>query len=203
MDFARRIALTAAAFSVLVFTGCQVSTNNKNGHGDNVQMSTPFGNMHIKTNQDANVAGIGLTTYPGSVPVKDDNDKDNDAADINLNFGDFHLGVKAASFHTNDSPDKVEAFYRKDMAHYGAVLKCKGSETIGQPTRTGEGLTCSENDKHGVHGVHVNTDSDHVELRAGSSQHEHIVGIEPKDGGTKIGLVELDLPGHHDSSDSE
>jgi hypothetical protein len=31
----------------------------------------------------------------------------------------------------------------------------------------------------------------------------HIVGIEPKDGGTKIGLVALDLPGHHDSGDSE
>jgi hypothetical protein len=31
----------------------------------------------------------------------------------------------------------------------------------------------------------------------------HIVGIRSNDGGTKIGLIVLDLPSHHDSSDSE
>jgi hypothetical protein len=191
-----------AIATCLVLAGCNVS-HNRHGHGDNVQVRTPFGDMHIKTNQDANIGAIGLSLYPGSVPVKEHDNKDDDAADINLNFGDFHLGVKAASYQTTDSPDKVEAFYRKDMARYGVVLKCKGGDTIGQPGRTGEGLTCSENDRHGAHTVHVNSDSDHVELRAGSPQHEHIVGVEPNDGGTKIGLVALDLPGHHDSSDSE
>lgn len=194
-----RSSLSLLAAGILL-AGCNVS-HNSHGDGDNVQVRTPFGNMHIKTSADAAVAGIGLSTYPGSVPVKDD--KDDDAADINLNFGDFHLGVKAASYQTADSPDKVEAFYRKDMARYGDVLKCRGDNTIGQPARTAEGLACSDNDSHGIHSVHVDDDSDHVELRAGSPQHEHIVGIEPKDGGTKIGLVALDLPSHHDASDSE
>lgn len=190
--------LLAAA---VLFTACDVS-HKKNGNGDNVQLRTPFGSMHIKTNDDANVAGIGLATYPGAVPVKDHDDHDGDAADINLNFGDFHLGVKAASYQTSDSPDKVEAFYRKDMARYGDVIECRGGQTIGQPARTAQGLTCSENADHHVHTIHVETDR-HPELRAGSPEHEHIVGIEPRDGGTKIGLVALDLPGHHDSSDSE
>lgn len=196
---------TLGSFSLLVaallFTGCNVS-HAKNGNGDNVQVRTPFGDMHIKTNNDANVAGIGLTTYPGAVPLKEHNDKDNDAADINLNFGDFHLGVKAATYQTTDAPDKVEAFYRKDMARYGDVIKCRGSETLGQPAHTSQGLTCSENEDRHVHTIHVDSDS-HPELRAGSPEHEHIVGIEPRDGGTKIGLVALDLPNHHDSSDSE
>src|ERR1700744_869224 len=135
-----RFCLVAIA-ACLLLNGCRISSG-KHSNGDNVQVNTPFGDMHIKTNDDAKVAGIGLATYPGAVPVKEDNDKDNDAADINLNFGDFHLGVKAASFQTGDAPSKVEAFYRKDLARYGDVLKCEGDQTIGQPAHTAQGLTC-------------------------------------------------------------
>jgi hypothetical protein len=195
-----RPSLIAIAAAGLLLAGCNVSSN-KNGHGDNVQMRTPFGDMHIKTSDDANLAGIGLTPYPGATPVKDDDGKDKNAADINLNFGDFHLGVKAASFQTPDSPDRVEAFYRKDMARYGDVVKCKDDAPIGQPTRTAEGLTC--NDDHNRHEIHVSDDRNEIELRAGSPGHFHLVGIKTKSGGTKIGLVALDLPVHHDSSDSE
>ena len=195
-----RLSILAAA--CLLLAGCQVS-HSKHGDGDNVRIGTPFGSMHVRTDKDANLAGIGLATYPGAVPVKDNNGKDNDAADVNLNFGDFHLGVKAASFQTPDAPSRVEAFYRQDMARYGQVLKCRGDRPVGEPTRTAQGLTCS--DKEGKHEFHVDAEdgSGHVELRAGSPDHMHIVGIEPKDGGTKIGLVALDLPSHHDQSDSE
>ncbi len=186
------LLLTAAC---VLLAGCNVS-HQKNGNSDNVQVHVPFGDVHIKTNDDANVAGIGITSYPGAVPVKEHNDKDNDAADINLSFGDFHLGIKAASYQTTDSPDKVESFYRKDLARYGEVIKCRGSETIGQPTRTGQGLTCDSDRGH-------HDGSGHPELRAGSPGHLHIVSMEPEDGGTKFGLVALDLPNHHDSADSE
>jgi hypothetical protein len=195
-----RPSLIASAAACLLLAGCNVSTN-KNSHGDNVQMRTPFGDMHIKTSDDANLAGIGLTPYPGAVPLKEHDGKDKDAADINLNFGDFHLGVKAASFQSSDSADKVEAFYRKDMARYGDVLKCENDQAIGQPTRTAEGLTC--NDDHHRHEVHIGDEHNEVELRAGSPGHLHIAGIKSNHGGTKIGLVALDLPSHHDSSDSE
>ena len=185
----------------VLLAGCNIS-HSKNGDGDNVQIRTPFGSMHIKTDKDANVAGIGLATYPGARPVKEHDGQKNDAADINLNFGDFHLGVKAASFQTSDSPDKVEAFYFKDLTRYGQILKCKGDHAVGQPTRTSDGLTCDENHKREIH---ISSDNDHnqLELRVGSPDHMHIVGIEPKDGGTTIGLVALDLPSHHDQSDSE
>lgn len=197
---ALRVSVFATAACMLL-AGCNIS-HRKDGNGDNVRMTTPFGSMHIKTDKDANIAGIGLTTYPGAVPVKEHNGKDHDAADINLNFGDFHLGVKAASFQTSDSPDKVETFYRKDMSRYGDVLECRGGKTIGEPTRTSQGLTCSDNQR-GHHEVRFSDGHDHPQLLAGSPEHEHIVGIEPKDGGTKIGLVALDLPGHHNDSDSE
>ena len=197
---ALRLSLLAAA--CLLLAGCQVS-HSRHGDGDNVQIGTPFSSMHVRTDKDANLAGIGLSTYPGAVPVKDNNGKDNDAADVNLNFGDFHLGVKAASFQTPDAPSKVETFYRQDMARYGQVLECRGNHAVGEPTHTAQGLTCT--DKEGKREFHVDAEdgSGHAELRAGSPDHMHIVGIEPKDGGTRIGLVALDLPSHHDQSDSE
>lgn len=198
---ALRLCLLSAA-ACLLLAGCRVSTHH-HGNGDNVDVGTPFGSVHVKTDNDANVAGIGLTTYPGAIPVKEHNGEDNDAADINLSFGDFHLGVKAASLESSDSPDKVEGFYRKDLARYGDIIKCRGNQTIGQPTRTSQGLTCSENNNQHVHAIHVDAGVYKFELRAGSSEHEHIVGIEPRDGGTRIGLVALDLPVHHDQSDSE
>ena len=65
---------------------------------------------------------------------------------------------------------------------------------MGALTHTTEGLTC-DNDKENH--ITVNEDvSSKRELKAGSKQHQHIVAIEPEGGGTKFGLVALDLPGH-------
>ncbi len=204
MNALRLSVLAATACTVLA--GCSVS-HSKHGNGDNVQMSTPFGSMHVKTDNAANVAGIGLATYPGAVPVKEHDGKKNDAADINLNFGDFHIGVKAATFQSADSPDKVEAFYRKDMAHYGDVLECRGV-TRRRPanSRTAAGLTCDD-DHRRQRGSTLDSDDDENEVEFCASSlagcHMHIAGIQAKDGGTRIGLVTLDLPSHHDQSDSE
>ena len=187
----------AAVASLLVLgslAGCHVSSH-KNGGNDNVDIGTPFGSMQVKTNDNVNGAALGITQYPGSVAVKKDKDGGDDgAADVNMNFGGFHLGVKAVSFTTPDDPAKVLAFYKKDLAKYGAVITCEGKRTVGEPTRTAEGLTCDyEHDKHG----HIQWDTDsakNTELRTGSKQHQHVVAVERKDGATKIGLIALDLP---------
>ncbi|MFC6646236.1 hypothetical protein ACFQBQ_11705 [Granulicella cerasi] len=181
-------------------TGCRI-TKTGSGNKENVDVATPFGSVNVKTD-DARVAGnLGLALYPGAVPVKDKNDKDNDQADVNLNFGGFHLGVTAASYQTHDQPSQVEAFYRKDLAKYGSVLKCVDKAPVGEPTRTEQGLTCNDgkNDTVRVRGGAAPS----FELRTGSPKHQRIVGIETKDGATKIGLVKLDLPGSvtFDSSD--
>jgi len=182
-------ALLALALPLALLGGCHVS-EHKNGNNKDVDIQTPFGSTSIKTNDSADVSAIGVSPYPGAVPVKD-SDNDSSNADVNLSFGNFHLGVKAASFQTPDDTDKVLAFYRHDLAKYGDVIECRGHSPVGSPTRTGQGLTCDEDGKH----KKVST-SDDLELRAGSQQHQHIVGVESKNGGTKIGLVLLDLPSH-------
>jgi hypothetical protein len=152
--------------------------------------------MSVKTNDAVVEGGTGLTPYPGSVVLK--KDKDNGAADVNMSFGSFHLGVKAISYTTPDAPDKVIAFYRKDMAHFGAVILCRNEQAVGSPDHTQDGLSCDK-DKGGK--INVDDDSAQTELKAGSQQHQHIVAIDPHGSGTKIGLIALDLPSHLGNND--
>ena len=178
-----------------MLTGCRIDTH-KNGADKDVSIGTPFGSMHVKTDEPAVAARIGLTPYPGATVVRKNNDSG--VADVNLSFGSFKLGVLAMDLQSNDPEDKVLAFYRKDMARYGAVLSCRGKQAVGEPTRTADGLTCGT-DEH-------DAGSGEMQLRSGSELHQHIVGVRSRDGGTRIGLVALDLPAgmnHHGNNDRE
>lgn len=177
------LAFPGSLLLSLCLAGCRIDTH-KNGKSDDVGIGTPFGSMHVRTNDTSIVAGLGLTPYPGAEAV---HKKDDDGAvDVNLGFGDFKLGVRALELQTGDAQGKVLAFYRKDMSRYGVVITCQGAKTIGEPARTAEGLDCDA-DNHG------NGDEE-PQLRAGSPQHQHIVSVKNEDGGTRIGLVALDLP---------
>jgi len=195
--------LALAPLACLLLSGCRIVTH-KNGDKENVDIGTPFGSMHVNTNSPMDTAAIGIKVYPGAVPLKhDDKDSDTNSADVDMSFGGFHLGVKAASFQSSDQPDKVLAFYRKDLSQYGDVIECRGNTVVGSPTRTSQGLGCDDHNNHSQINI---SNHDDVELRTGSQLHQHIVGLESRDGGTKIGLVALDLPSHlsnHDSKDSE
>ncbi len=191
------LPVAAIVVAVALMSGCRVESN-KHGNGDDVKIATPFGGMSVKTD-DANVAqSIGLPLYPGAVQVqkKDKDDHNDGSADINMSFGSFQLRVKAVSFTTSDSPDKVMAFYKSGLARFGTVIQCKDHRPIGTPTQTADGLDCSDDNRHNNQ-VHVDDDmSGKSELKAGSKQHQHIVAIDPQGTGTKFGLVALDLPGH-------
>ncbi len=181
---------------LLALGGCHIETH-KNGKNDDVNIGMPFGSVHVKTDNAAALSGLGLAVYPGAATVHKKGDDDG-AADVNLSFGAFKLGVHALELQTGDSQARVLDFYRKDMARYGAVITCRGAETMGTPTRTGQGLDCRA-DNHG------NNDSD-LQLRAGSPQRQHVVGLRGENGGTRISLVALELPGgsgKHEPNDRE
>ncbi len=178
----------AVMMAVLSLSGCRVE-NDKHGDNDNVKIATPFGGMQVKTNDSAVVSGIALPVYPGATLAKDvkKNGKDSSgSADINMSFGSFQLKVKAASYRTPDSPESVTAFYRKALGRFGNVIQCNGKHPVGTPVRTAEGLTCDDSSDHDSGG--------NLQLKAGSKKHQHIVDIDSENGGTKFGLVSLDLP---------
>jgi hypothetical protein len=189
------LALTAG------MAGCRVHVDkDANGEEKNVQVDTPFGGVHVNTDQTT-ATDLGLPVYPGAVIVKDD-DK-HKSADVHLGFGEWELRVRAVSYETTDSPEKVTDFYKKALGRYGDMITCQGNIPVGKPVATSEGLTCADdkNTKVQIDRGDYGTGKDSLELKAGSNRHQHIVGFEePKNSKTRFALVALDLPASSDSS---
>jgi hypothetical protein len=181
--------------------GCRIHVDkDANGEDKNVQVDTPFGGIHVNTDQTT-AADLGLPAYPGAQIIADkDDDK---SADIHMGFGEWEMRVMVVNYSSPDSQDKVEAFYKKALGRFGDVLTCQDNAPVGTPATTSEGLTCKE-DKHAT--VQVNdtgqnfgyhSDKNGIELKAGSQRHQHIVGFESAGaaaGQTRFALVAVDLP---------
>jgi len=178
-----------------MLAGCRVQVDKgANGEDKNVQVDTPFGGVHVNTNQTT-AADLGLPVYPGSQTVSDD-DK-HKSADVHLGFGEWELRVRAVSYSTSDKQDQVLAFYKKALTRYGDVITCQGNTPVGNPVTTSEGLSCADDKGNNVQidrGDYGSTKNG-LELKAGSKRHQHIVAFEnPKDGEVRFALVALDLP---------
>jgi hypothetical protein len=185
--------------------GCRVNVQKgPNGEDKNVQVDTPFGGVHVNTDQTT-AADLGLPVYPGAEQVT--NDDNHKSADVHLGFGEWELRVRAVSYSSRDSEEQITAFYKKALGRYGDVITCRNNAPIGAPAATSEGLTCSDDNKNakvkidnGDYGV----GKENLQLKAGSKRHQHIVGFEnPKDGKTRFALVVLDLPAIATGSSSD
>jgi len=193
--------LLAGLALVAGLAGCRVHVEkNASGEDKNVQVDTPFGGVHVNTDQTT-AADLGLPVYPGAEAITGD-DK-HKSADVHLGFGEWQLRVRAVSYSSADPEDKVTAFYKKALGRYGDVITCQGNTPVGTPTSTAEGLTCADdkNPKVQIDRGDYGTNKHSLELKAGSKRHQHIVGFEePKDGKTRFALVALDLPAGVDNS---
>jgi hypothetical protein len=99
----------------------------------------------------------------------------------------FGLKVVAVEFLSNDSPDKVMAFYKDKLAKYGAVLECHKHKGGGSVTMNGS------DDERDSKSRQLKCEGDNsgnvIELKVGTQEKQHIVSIEPKDNGTDFALV--------------
>ena len=200
-SFIRTAVLMAGLGASFGLAGCRVHVDkDASGKEKKVQVDTPFGGVHVNTDQTS-ASDLGLPVYPGADQIKDDDS--HKSADVHLGFGEWQLRVKAVSYGSRDSQDKVEAFYKKALARFGDVITCEGNTPVGTPVATREGLTCAENDKNDKVKF-GDKDFRHRQLKAGSKRHQHIVGFdEPKDGSTRFVLVALDLPANMGSDDDK
>jgi len=196
-------ALGIGLAAALGLSGCRVHVDkDANGKEKNVQVDTPFGGVHVNTDQTS-ATDLGLPVYPGAQPVTGDDE--HKSADVHLGFGEWQMRVRAVSYATPDSRDKVTTFYKKALSRFGDVITCQGNSPVGTPTVTREGLNCEED--HGKHGTVKLNNGDfdqNFQLRAGSKRHQHIVGFEDaKDDKTRFALVALDLPAGMDNDDDK
>lgn len=190
-----KIAVGLAGAAVLMWTtGCRVNVQkDSNGQEKKVQVETPFGGVHVDTDQTT-ASDLGLTVYPGAKLWQGDDE--HKSADIDMGFGELRLRVKAVSYSSPDAQDKVVTYYKQALGRFGPVLTCKNNNPVGTPIATPQGLTCADDHKH------TNVDvGGGVQLKAGSTRHQHIVGFEtPVNGQTRFTLISIDLPTGAESS---
>jgi hypothetical protein len=196
--FVQRSSIALAAGLLLAATACSIQVDpSKDGKDKSVKIQTPLGGIHVNTNEMV-AADIGLPAYPGATVTgrkeKNDRGKHDGNADVDIHFGDWQLRVKVLKFHSEDSQDKVVAFYRKALSRYGDVIECKDEQAVGTPIVTRQGLGCKDDSSRPHGGANINLESSST-LKAGSKRHQHIVGIENTSGdGTDFSLIALDLP---------
>lgn len=197
----RMLRLAVVLAAVAMINAC-VKVDHSN-NGDNVDVKTPFGSVNVRTT-DVKPEDTGLHVYPGShlVPKHGDND---DQANVNISSPWGQLKVVALNYHTDDTPEKVLAWYRTDVQHqYGKLLECKGGISVsfkGDDNSQDHELSCDDAHKSGPHGNwdHYSEGKDTVELKAGDEDKQHIVAVKPEDGGTNIALVFVQKHGERNS----
>jgi hypothetical protein len=177
----RKFSWVAAAAMLTMLAACSMKVDEK-GENKNVDIRTPLGALQVRTNPTP--AQVGLSVYPGAKPKIEGDD--HNAANVNISSSMFGVKVLVIGYHTDDPPDKVIAYYKKDLRKYGNVLECKGHNhenadlTLGHhENEKPKPLTC-DNDKSGGPGV---------ELKAGMSDNFHLVAVDPKDNGSDFAIV--------------
>jgi hypothetical protein len=176
------IAISVAAFGLLLLGGCSVNVDDKDKKNEKVDIQTPFANLKVDSSEKS--ADNGIPVYPGAHLRPADKDGDNHAANINIGAMGFGLKVIAAEYETNDSPEKVKAFYEDKMKAYGTMLVCKGHSSGNSDVKINthkngddKKLSCDD------------TSGDGWEIKTGTGDNEHLVSIEPNGSGTRFGTV--------------
>jgi len=188
------IVAVLAVASVLLLAACSVNVKDSDREkGEkNVDIRTPVGNIHVRN--EAEVADTGLSVYPGAhrKEKSSSSDSENHAANVSISSSMFGVKVVAIEYETDDAPDKVMGYYRKELGKWGKVLECPGGAIDGvtihgdDEDSGSKELTCGK----GGHG-----DGKTVELKAGTKDRQHIVEVKPSGKGTDFGLVYVQTRG--------
>ncbi len=172
--------LALALALILVATGCGLRVEEKTeGKDKRVDITTPVGELKVRSNEDVAVKDIGLPEYPGA---RRSQDKDKVGAHISIGTALFGIKMVAAEFESDDAPAKVLDFYRPHLAKYGKVTECHGNVDFQEKNGVKE-IQCKQGEDH----------SDHTELVVGTEERFRVVGVEPRGKGSKIGMAFITL----------
>ena len=168
--------------ALAVLAGCSISTRKDSATGKekDVDIRTPLGSVSVhKDSSDAKETGLSL--YPGAQLKKDPDDHEG-SANVNISSPLFGIKVVAVKYQSDDSPEKVLAFYKKDMARYGNVVTCTG----------GFDMSFHHHDRDMEVTCDSRGDSDHryqEELKVGTEKNQRVVAIKPNGNGSEFALV--------------
>jgi hypothetical protein len=178
-----RLFPVIASLSALVFLialgGCTVSTSHHgNGTNENVDIKTPLGSISVHTDE-SDPKATGLALYPGAQLRKD---RDGEGgANVNVSSSLFGVKVVAQKYRSDDPPDKVLSFYRKEMSKYGKVVDCTGGSSMGYHHRDKDAPVSCDNAQSGHEYKEV--------LRVGTENDQRDVAVRPSGNGSEFALI--------------
>ena len=181
-NFSARLCLGALIAALCLLPACSITANDKSADGEkHVDIKSPVGDLHVS--EEADIRDAGLTLYPGAKPAPKDNGDDKKSANVNLKMPGFSLKVVAAEFISDDAPDKITAYYDKELQKYGKPIQCHGAWNGGHKDYDGKDdlskpVSCGSNGS-----------GDSVELKVGTEGNQHIVSVKPNSQGSRFALV--------------
>src|SRR5437667_2171781 len=183
-------ALIVIALALLPACSINVKKNYE-AEDKKVDIETPVGWIHVS--KDADVRDVGLAVYPGARKKQKDSSGDEKSANVNISGPGFGVKVVAVEYLSDDSPDKLIAYYRDQLKEYGSVLECHTSKhgsdvevnKMSHPDRKeSKKLTCDNDDSGKT-----------VKLKVGTEDNQHIVAVEPQGKGSSFALVYVQTHG--------
>ncbi len=184
MSQGNKINVTLLAFLLLVLLGaCSIHTEKEsNGQDKKVDIKTPFAEIHVGSDTGAQDAGI--TLYPGARPKQEANDKHR--ANVQIGGEDFGVKVVAATYLSDDPPQKVIDFYVKDLGKYGKVLQCPKGLKEDHPSHDDSELRCDDRGRE---------QPGKLTLAVGIPARQHVVDVKPDGKGTEFSTVFVQVKG--------
>ncbi len=162
----------ALLFGLFLLPACSIDANDNSKDGEkHVDIKSPMGDLHVS--QEADIRDAGLTLYPGAKPAPKSDSDDKKSANVNLSLPGFALKVVAAEFVSDDAPDKILAYYNKELPKYGKTIQCHGGWENGHANfddkdEMSKPVSCGKDGG-----------GDAVELKVGTEGNQHIVSVKP------------------------
>jgi len=181
----RRVLLLVSLLTLALACACSIQEKKGDSGDKKVDIKVPFAEIHVGSDSDAR--DTGLASYPGA-RSKSDSDGDKNRANVQIGGEDFGVKVVAATYLSDDSPQKVIDFYRKDLGRYGKVLECP------------KGIHENHDSKDGDHGElrcddHGSTEEGKLDLAVGVPDRQRIVSVKPNGKGSEFSLVYVQIKG--------
>ncbi len=127
---------------------------------------------------------VGLPIYPGAWLHKDEGDN-SQAVQLGLRGSSFGFKLVVLKMESDDAPDKIAAYYQKQLARYGKVLNCTdGASVSEEKSKSSKEITCDEKPEKGGQ-----------VFKAGTKERQHVVGIQPNGMGSLFQLVYVEARG--------
>src|SRR5207245_7513500 len=121
------IGFVVAITAILFLPACSINVKkNAEGEDKKVDIETPVGGIHVS--KDADVRDTGLPVYPGARKKEKDTSGQEKSANVNISGPGFGVKVVAIEYLSDDSADKIIAFYQDKLKRYRSVIECHTSK---------------------------------------------------------------------------